>query len=46
MDRLLQNVDLNEIINNTAMINMPPGQEDLLNKISGFIDNVTKFDHV
>ena len=22
------------------MINMPPGQEDLLNKISGFIDNV------
>jgi hypothetical protein len=40
MDRLLQNVDLNEIINNTAMVNMPPGQEDLLNKISGFIDNV------
>lgn len=40
MDRLLQNVDLNEIINNSSMIEMPEGQEELLSKISGFVDNV------
>lgn len=40
MDRLLQNVDLNEIINNSSMVKMPAEQEELLGKISSFIDNV------
>lgn len=44
MDRLLQNVDLNEIINNTNMINLPNEQNDIVNKIGTFIDAVNEQD--
>ena len=40
MDKLLQNVDLNEIINDSTMVKMPEENEELLGKISSFIDNV------